>query len=99
MIDIKSKNLNELSEYGISLGEKPFRAKQVYDWLHANHACSFDQMTHLSNNLRGKLKADAYISGIKIVKELISKEDDTRKYLLQLDDGNIIESVINLRYD
>ena len=98
MIDIKSKNLNELSEYVISLGEKPFRAKQIYDWLHAKHACSFDQMTNLSNNLREKLKADAYISGIKIVKELISKEDDTRKYLLQLDDGNIIESVL-MRYE
>lgn len=98
MIDIKSKNLNELSEYVISLGEKPFRAKQIYDWLHAKHACSFDQMTNLSNDLREKLKADAYISGIKIVKELISKEDDTRKYLLQLDDGNIIESVL-MRYE
>lgn len=98
MIDIKSKNLNELSDYVISLGEKRFRAKQIYDWLHVKHACNFDQMTNLSNDLREKLKTDAYISGIKIVKELISKEDDTRKYLLELDDGNIIESVL-MRYE
>ena len=98
MIDIKSKNTNELSEYMVSLGEKPFRAKQIYDWLHVKHVFSFDQMTNLSNELREKLKGDAYISGIKIVKELISKEDDTRKYLLELDDGNIIESVL-MRYE
>ena len=98
MVDIKSKNLNELSEYVVSLGERPFRAKQIYDWIHVKHAGSFDQMTNLSNDLREKLKADAYISGIKIVKELISKEDDTRKYLLELDDGNVIESVL-MRYE
>ena len=98
MLDIKSQNLTELSEYVSSLGEKPFRARQLYEWLHDKHAESFDEMTNLSTVLRERLKSEAYISGIKIIEELISGEDDTRKYLLELDDGNIIESVL-MRYE
>jgi len=98
MVDIKSKNLEELKEYLVSLGEKPYRAGQIFDWLHEKHAVSFDMMTNLSRDLREKLSTDAYISQIRIVRELISKEDDTRKFLLELGDGNVIESVL-MRYE
>ncbi|MDO4938539.1 MAG: 23S rRNA (adenine(2503)-C(2))-methyltransferase RlmN [Lachnospiraceae bacterium] len=98
MIDIKSQNLIELTEFIGSQGEKPFRAKQIFEWIHEKHAGDFDCMTNISIPLREKLKQSAYISGIKIAQELISKEDGTRKYLLELDDGNIIESVL-MRYE
>lgn len=81
-----------------SLGEKPFRAKQLYEWIHEKHAASFDEMSNLSKELREKLKNEAALSTVKIVRELISKEDGTRKYLLELEDGNIIESVL-MRYE
>ena len=98
MTDIKSLNLTELTDYIISLGEKAFRARQIFEWLHTKHVSDFDDMTNLSLVLREKLKKSAYISGMKIMTELISKEDGTRKYLLELDDGNIIESVL-MRYE
>ncbi len=98
MLDIKSQNLKELTEYISSLGEKSFRAKQIYDWIHEKHVSDFDKMTNLSVSLREKLKKTAYITGVKIAEEYISKEDGTRKYLLELDDGNIIECVL-MRYE
>ena len=98
MLDIKSQNLTELTEYISSLGDKSFRAKQVYEWIHDKHVYDFDKMTNLSISLRDKLKETAYFTGVKIVEEYISKEDGTRKYLLELDDGNIIESVL-MRYE
>lgn len=97
MVDIKSKNLEELKEYVASLGEKSFRAKQLYEWIHEKHVESYDEMSNLSIEFRNKLKKDAELSTLRIVKELISNEDDTRKYLLELPDGNVIESVL-MRY-
>ena len=50
--DIKSAPYEKLTEYMVSLGEKPFRAKQIYEWMHVKHVTSIDEMTNLSKNLR-----------------------------------------------
>ena len=92
-IDIKSMNLEELTQSLVDMGEKPFRAKQVYDWLHNKLATDFDEMSSLSKQLREKLKEHYSLTALKVVGERISKIDGTRKYLFGLEDGNIIESV------
>lgn len=97
MTDIKALNLAELTEYIESLGEKKFRAKQIYKWLHEDFATDFDDMTNLPRDLREKLKKNAKIYVVKPVKIIISQLDGTRKYLYELDDGNVIESVL-MRY-
>ena len=83
---------DELKEYVISLGEKPFRAQQLFRWLHSG--TEFDSMTNLSVAFREKLKADCSFLLPEIHKKLVSKLDGTVKYLLRLDDGNIIETVV-----
>ena len=55
-IDIKSLNLKELSELVLSMGEKRFRAKQIYEWLHVKQVTSFDEMTNLSKKFVEQLK-------------------------------------------
>ena len=54
--DIKSMQLDRLKEYVVSLGAKPFAAKQIYGWLHEKNVNSFDEMTNISKDLREKLK-------------------------------------------
>ncbi|MGN0482678.1 MAG: 23S rRNA (adenine(2503)-C(2))-methyltransferase RlmN [Lachnospiraceae bacterium] len=95
--DIKSYNLEELTEYMVSLGEKAFRAKQLYQWIHEKQVTDFSQMTNLSAKLIEKLKEQATLSVLKKVDVQISKIDGTRKYLFALEDGNVIESVL-MRY-
>lgn len=92
--DIKSFTLEELTEELNQMGEKAFRAKQVYQWLHEKLAASFDEMTNLSKELREKLKSNFNYVCLKPVCVKISKLDGTRKYLFQLEDGNVIESVL-----
>ena len=94
MTDIKSLNPEELTEYIETLGEKKFRAEQIYKWLHRDLVTEFDEMTNLPKGLREKLKSNACIYVAKPVKILISKIDGTRKYLYELNDGNVIESVL-----
>ena len=95
--DIKSMNLEELKSYMESIGEKPFRAKQLYQWMHEKQAASFDEMTNLSKSLQEKLKNECCFVSLKQEAVQISKIDGTRKYLFALDDGNVIESVL-MRY-
>ncbi len=92
--DIKSWNQEELGEFLISLGEKPFRAKQIYPWLHVKHVESFEEMTDISNKLKEKLTNSCELTVLKQVKVQQSKLDGTRKYLFALADGNMIESVL-----
>ena len=93
-VDVKSLNLKELEEFLISLGEKKFRAKQIYEWMHIHHVTSFDEMTNLSKNLRETLKEKADLIVLEEELVQISKIDGTRKYLFALADGNMIESVL-----
>ena len=95
--DLKSMNLAEMTEFIVSIGEKPFRAKQVYQWIHEKQADSFDEMTNISKKLRESLADAGYLTTLKKEEVQISKLDGTRKYLFQLEDGNVIESVL-MRY-
>ena len=92
--DIMSFDMNEICSEVAKIGEKSFRAKQIYEWLHVKFASDFDEMTNLSKDLREKLKANYIINMPKIVEIYKSKIDGTRKYLFQLQDGSIIESVL-----
>lgn len=95
--DIKSLNLKELTVFMEQLGEKAFRAKQIYQWLHGKQAASFEEMTNIPKALIEKLKENSHLVSIKQEAVQISKIDGTRKYLFLLDDGNVIESVF-MRY-
>lgn len=96
-IDIKSFNLTELTELLVSMGEKGFRAKQIYQWLHVKQVESFEEMTNIGKNLQQKLEESCELVTLKKEAVQISKEDGTRKYLFLLEDGNVIESVL-MRY-
>lgn len=90
--DLIGLNLSELTKALAEIGEKPFRAKQLYQWLYVQGATSFAQMTNLSKDLRSKLDEAFTISRPKIVTEQIS-EDKTHKWLLEFADGQRIETV------
>lgn len=96
-IDIKSMNLAELKDFMVKIGEKPFRAKQIYEWLHVKHVESFDEMTNISKKMIESLKERCELISLKKEEVQISKLDGTRKYLFALSDGNVIESVL-MRY-
>ncbi len=93
-IDIKSLDMEHLTSYMVSIGEKPFRAKQLYEWMHQKLAPDFNEMTNLPNSLKDKLVHLTEFTCLSVVEEKISKIDETRKYLFALSDGNVIESVL-----
>lgn len=93
MTDIKSMTLEELQDLVLSLGEKSFRAKQIYEWIHQHFAVSYDEMTNLPKALRQKL-SEYPITALEVLDVQISRLDGTRKYLFRLSDGNTIESVL-----
>ena len=95
--DIKSMNLTELTEYITSLGQPKFRAKQLYEWMHVKLADGPDKMTNLPAVLRSHIEDECSYTSLNPVKIQVSKEDGTAKYLFQLEDGNLIESVL-MRY-
>ncbi|MBQ9388321.1 MAG: 23S rRNA (adenine(2503)-C(2))-methyltransferase RlmN [Lachnospiraceae bacterium] len=95
--DIKSLNKSALKEFVNNLGQPAFRAVQIFEWLHARLATTFDEMTNLGKDFRVKLDESCYITTLKPVKTLESKLDGTMKFAFELADGNIIESVL-MRY-
>lgn len=92
--DICSYNYDELKEEMLAIGEKAFRSKQIYEWLHVKLADDFDEMTNLSKGLREKLKENYEIRKVKMIDHQISKVDPTEKFLFELEDGNMVESVL-----
>ena len=92
--DIKSLNLEQLTEELLSIGEKKFRAKQIYAWIHQKLADSFDEMPNLSKDLRERLDREYTLSSLDVVEVQTSKIDGTQKYLFRLHDGHVIESVL-----
>ena len=94
LIDIKSQNLPELKATIEKLGEKAFRAKQLYQWMHQKLADDFQDMTNLSVNLREKLEKHCVLTRLKALEIQTSKLDGTQKYLFALADGNVVESVL-----
>ena len=95
--DIKSLNLEELKTRIAQLGDKPFRAKQIYEWMHRKLIAEFDEMTNIPKSLRERLEEETYLTALEPVDVRVSRLDGTRKYLFALRDGNVIESVL-MRY-
>lgn len=93
-IDIKSLNFDELKAFLLDIGGQAFRAKQIYQWLHQKGVASFDEMTNLSKEFREKLNNLCTIMYLRLVRHLVSEVDGTEKFLFQLEDGNVIESVL-----
>ncbi len=93
MKNIKDYNLDELKEEFIKIGEKSYRAEQVFKWLYQEEVTSFDDMTNLSLELREKLKKEFTLNNFKILKKQESV-DGTKKYLFDVLDGNAIETVL-----
>lgn len=91
--DLRSLTLEELQSEMITIGEAKFRAKQIYRWLHVKYANTFDEMSDLSVSLRKKLSDSYSIGHVKLVKKIMSNIDNTTKYLFELDNDCIIESV------
>jgi 23S rRNA (adenine2503-C2)-methyltransferase len=92
--DIKSLNLEELKKFITKAGEKPFRASQIYEWLHVKLAWDFEEMTNVSKTLRTYLTENAELKKLTLVRTLTSKTGETSKFLFQLEDGNLLECVL-----
>lgn len=93
-IDIKSLTMSELKEQLVALGEKPFRAKQIYEWLHVKLVRSFDEMTNISKETRQKLEENFDLINLRVVDSLHSDDGSTSKFLFELHDNRVIESVL-----
>lgn len=91
--DIKSLDLKELKIEIETLGEKAFRAKQMYEWMHVKLSRSFQEMTNLPESLRKKCEELYDYTALEVVQVQESKIDGTRKFLFGLKDGNVVESV------
>jgi 23S rRNA (adenine2503-C2)-methyltransferase len=91
--NLKGLTLSELEEVVTNAGEKKFRAKQIFQWIYQKNVNSFDEMSNLARTLKDDLKERCEIGMITILKEVISS-DGTIKFLFELKDGNLIESVL-----
>lgn len=91
--DIKSMTLEEVKAIIVAMGEKPFRAKQLYEWMHVKLARDYDEMTNLPKSLRERLNENYPYTSLKEVMVQQSKIDGTQKFLFALADGNCVESV------
>lgn len=95
--DIKSLTLEELQKAMQEMGEKPFRAKQLYEWMHGKLAEGYEEMTNIPASLKEKCRQNFSYTALQKVQMQESKIDGTRKYLFALEDGNVVESVF-MRY-
>ena len=96
MRSIFNYKLNDLSEYFLSIGEKTFKAKQVYEWLYKKRVYNFEEMSNISKSLQEKLSQEFDTSLLNLRKKQTSEL--TSKYLFELQDGNLIEAVL-MRHD
>ncbi|MGN0643240.1 MAG: 23S rRNA (adenine(2503)-C(2))-methyltransferase RlmN [Huintestinicola sp.] len=93
-IDILSLSPEELTAQIVEMGEKKFRAAQIFEWLHVKKAVNFSEMTNISSEFRTKLDNKYCINRLIVAKRLESCIDNTIKYLYELFDGNHVESVL-----
>ncbi|HEV2583347.1 MAG TPA: 23S rRNA (adenine(2503)-C(2))-methyltransferase RlmN [Ktedonobacteraceae bacterium] len=94
--DLLSLSLPQLQQWLAERGEPAFRAKQIYQWLYQQLVSDFAAMTNLPLALRSRLAEEASIGPVTVRSEQHSKDDRTRKILLELEDGKLIESVLML---
>ena len=93
-MNIRDLTIEELSYLMKDLSEQSYRSNQLFDWLHNKMVLSFDEISNVSKDLKDRIRDKFDIGFPTIFKEYISKIDDTKKYLILLNDGNIIESVL-----
>ena len=93
LIDLRNLTLSELEALVTSLGEKPYRARQILNWLYKNPVSTFEEMTNLPKTLRTKIESVSYLSTLTTT-AVKTAPDGTRKFLFTLEDGNTIESVL-----
>ena len=93
MTNLMDMTIEELEQMLVDMGQQRFRAKQIFKWVNSG-INSIDDMTNISKQLRQELSEISKINRIKLVSKLKSKIDSTAKYLFELEDGNIIESVL-----
>ncbi len=91
-VNLLDLNLTGLTEFVVSLGEKPFRAKQLLRWMHQYGETDFAKMTDIAKPFRVKLQSVATVSPPELITEQLS-EDGTRKWLLNVGEHNAIETV------
>lgn len=91
--NIRSLSKDELTEELVAMGEKPFRAKQVYEWIWKHNASSFDDMLNLGKDLR-KVLSENYELGKVEIADRQQSDDGTIKYAFRLADGNEVEGVL-----
>ena len=88
--------LSDMQEYFVSIGEKKYKAKQIYEWLYKKRVYNFSDMSNISRALQEKMESTFDTSMLKLRKRQTSKL--TNKYLFELSDGNLIEAVL-MRHD
>jgi len=92
-VDIGNLNFEEMESFVVGMGQKAFRSRQLYQWIHEHHACSFEEMTNLPKDFRKVLGERAALAGAKVAAKQVSR-DGTSKFLFALHDGNFVESVL-----
>ncbi len=89
---------DELTSICINFGAKPFTSRQIYDWIYKKQVIDFSKMTNLPKKVIPELQKKLQIEELKIIKKSIDSKDQTIKFLYQLTDGNLIETVI-MKFD
>lgn len=96
MKSIYDLNINELEEYFISIGEKKFKATQVFEWIYQKKINSFDEITNIKKSIIERLKQDFSIKKLELVK--VQRDIEVNKYLFKFSDGQKVETVL-MRHD
>ncbi len=94
MQSIQIMSLSELSQFLVSQGQQAFRAKQIFKWVYEKKVCDWDLMTDLNKGLRDQLKTTLSICSIHQRKTESSEDGETVKFLWELEDGKLVESVL-----
>ena len=97
MINLLDYSCDDLKRLAKEFGQPEFRGKQIYEWIYRG-AETFEEMSNLPKSFRERLAQETTINSVKICEKYVSDIDETRKYLLQLNDGNYIESVL-MKYE
>ena len=92
--DLKSLNYQEMQEEMTAIGEKAFRGRQIYQWLHEKLADTPEEMNNIPAKLKERLREEYTCSSLQMIDVFTSGIDGTQKYLFRLHDGNVIESVL-----
>ena len=91
--DLRSLTIEEMTEVAENMGQKAFRGKQLFEWIHKKQVQNLEEISNLPKAFLEPLKENYMVSGVTLVKKQMSKAGDTAKYLFSLADGNLIEGV------